>query len=178
MEKLLEIVGSLIPEEQKDDVKSKIDGVLKERDITLKKDLSKKYKVDLFSNDVEKAYTNTNFIQTDKFNEVKTLNDKLAQDLEELKEKRIKLEQEKELLDQERKMYDSSIKLVGTGFNVDRLHLVKGELIGEPDKDVETIKERYPELFLSGKDNKKIFPNEDPKPKKTDFELYLEKRKK
>ena len=32
MEKLLEIVGSLIPEEQKDDVKSKIDGVLKERD--------------------------------------------------------------------------------------------------------------------------------------------------
>ncbi len=60
MEKLLEIVGSLIPEEQKDDVKSKIDGVLKERDITLKKDLSKKYKVDLFSNGIKSVGIWTN----------------------------------------------------------------------------------------------------------------------
>ena len=69
MEKIFDIVGSLIPDEQKETIRTQIDGAVndlfKGREKELRKTLSAKYDVDLFEDDISKAYDNGRFVLKD-----------------------------------------------------------------------------------------------------------------
>ena len=66
---LFEIVSSFIPDEQKDNIKSQIDGevgqLVKEREAQLKTELSTKFQINFHEEDVEKAYRNKVFVKKD-----------------------------------------------------------------------------------------------------------------
>lgn len=181
MEKIFDIVSSYIPEEQRADIKAKIDGtigaVVKERDKIVKRELSEKYKVNFFEEDINKAFENDNFIPKTKLEEVLNEKEQLAKSLEELNTFKTEYEQLKGNYEKETKFFESSLKLVGVGFNPDRLHLVKNELAGDPEQDVKNIKEKYPELFYTKKEAK-LFPEGDEKTPKTSGQAYLERAKK
>ena len=95
MEKLFEIVSSFIPDEQKDDIKSKIDGelsnLIKGRDVELKKEMSGKYGVDFFEEDVNKAFTNKTFVKKDIYEERQSRVLELETENNELKESQTSL---------------------------------------------------------------------------------------
>jgi len=108
--------------------------------------------------------------------EIKELTEKGAL-YKELETKYQELEKEKESFENERKTYDSSLNLVSVGFNPERLHLIKNELTGNAEEDVTNIKEKYPEMFQKVV-KKGPFPGDDEDTKKTEAELYIERRKK
>ena len=64
---LFEIVSSFIPDEQKADIKAKIDGqvdlIVKNNEKVVKKDISKKYGVNFFEEDLEKAFSDSLFVK-------------------------------------------------------------------------------------------------------------------
>ena len=115
--------------------------------------------------------------------EIKELTEKgaLYKELEtkhqELKTKHQELEKEKLAFENERKTYESSLNLVSVGFNPERLHLIKNELTGNAEEDVTNIKEKYPEMFQKVV-KKGPFPGDNEDTKKTEAELYIERRKK
>lgn len=174
MEKLFEVVGSLIPDEQKADVKAKFDGVLenvlKEREVEFKKELSEKYDVNLFEEDLDKAYKNKNFVRSDKFEEIVKENESYKKELEEIKPK---LEE----LTHNESYYELGIKLVGEGVNPERIPTVKSILPkeGSVEEKVAYIKEKLPELFLKETIIKKTNPNNLNNDGKTGAELYFER---
>lgn len=108
--------------------------------------------------------------------EIKELTEKGAL-YKELETKYQELEKEKESFENERKTYDSSLNLVSVGFNPERLHLIKNELTGNAEEDVTNIKEKYPEMFQKVV-KKGPFPDTNEDNKKTEAELYIERRKK
>src|SRR5690554_507930 len=108
--------------------------------------------------------------------EIKELTEKGAL-YKELETKYQELEKAKESFENERKTYDSSLNLVSVGFNPERLHLIKNELTGNAEEDVTNIKEKYPEMFQKVV-KKGPFPGDDEDTKKTEAELYIERRKK
>lgn len=181
MEKLFTIVESYIPEDKQADVKAKFGGKLEaafaDREKEIKRELSSKFKVDLFAEDIEKAYKNNAFIKKEDYDKVVEENKKTLTDLEALNKTKAELEKEKETFEKERKLYNSSLNLVGAGFNPERLHLVEKELTGNAEEDVEKIKGSYPELFVAV-DKKNPFRGNNEETKKTDAELYIERRKK
>lgn len=140
MEKVFEIVGSLIPDEQKDDIKSKIDGVVnelvKEREIELKKTLSRELGLNLFEKDVEKVYANDNFVRAEKFKELETT-------LNEIKPQYEQLLKDKDY-------HEVSVKLISEGIKPERLESVKALIPqdGTADERVAKLKETLPELFV------------------------------
>ena len=154
MEKIFEIVSSLIPEEQKDDIKSKIDGAVKENITQVKKELSAKYDVDFFTEDIDKAYSNKHFVKKDlldvELEKVKTFETQLAEALA--------FQETNKGLVEEQKLYQSSLNLISQGFRVDRLDLIKPHITGDVELDATTIKEKYPELYNGKVENKSMFP--------------------
>lgn len=108
--------------------------------------------------------------------EIKELTEKGAL-YKELETKYQELEKEKESFENERKTYDSSLNLVSVGFNPERLHLIKNELTGNAEEDVTNIKEKYPEMFQKVV-KKGPFPGDEEDTKKTEAQLYIERRKK
>ena len=108
--------------------------------------------------------------------EIKELTEKGAL-YKELETKYQELEKAKETFENERKTYDSSLNLVSVGFNPERLHLIKNELTGNAEEDVTNIKEKYPEMFQKVV-KKGPFPDTDEDTKKTEAQLYIERRKK
>lgn len=181
MEKLFDIVKSYIPEDKQADIKAKIGGnletTLANREKEIKRELSSKFKVDLFAEDIEKAYKNNAFIKKEDYDNVVEENKKALTNLESLTKTKEELEKEKLTFENERKTYDSSLNLVSVGFNPERLHLIKNELTGNAEEDVTNIKEKYPEMFQKVV-KKGPFPGDDEDTKKTEAELYIERRKK
>lgn len=182
MDKIFDIVGSLIPDEQKADIKSKIDGeitkVISDNENKLKRELSAKYKVDLFQDDINLAFNEKNFIPKDK---VKELNEKLVNQEEQIKSfETTKQELETKLNGYEtnHNKYESSLKLVSNGFNPERLHLINNELTGAADEDLKVIGEKYPEMFRKEIITKNPIPGKKEEKPKTEAELYIERRKK
>lgn len=181
MEKIFEIVKSYIPEDKQADVKAEIGGKLEatlaNREKEIKRELSSKFKVDLFAEDIEKAYKNNAFIKKEDYDKVVEENKKILTNLESLTKTKEELEKEKETFENERKTYDSSLNLVSAGFNPERLHLIKNELTGNAEEDVKNIKDKYPEMFqvIAGKNP---YGKKDPEPKKNEAQLYIERRKK
>lgn len=140
MEKLFEIVGSLIPDEQKDDIKSKIDGavneLVKEKEIELKKTLSKELGLNLFEKEVDKVYANSNFIRKEKYVELEnTLNE---------------IKPQYESLLKEKDYHEVSLKLISEGIKPERLESVKALIPqdGTVEERVVKLKETLPELFI------------------------------
>ena len=147
------------------------------REKEIKRELSSKFKVDLFAEDIEKAYKNNAFIKKEDYDKVVEENKKTLTNLESLTKTKEELEKEKLNFENERKTYDSSLNLVSVGFNPERLHLIKNELTGNAEEDVTNIKEKYPEMFHKVV-KKRTFPGDDEDTKKTEAELYIERRKK
>lgn len=181
MEKIFEIVKSYIPEDKQADVKAEIGGKLEatlaNREKEIKRELSSKFKVDLFAEDIEKAYKNNAFIKKEDYDKVVEENKKILTNLESLTKTKEELEKAKESLEVEKSIHTSSLGLVSAGFNPERLHLIKNELTGNAEEDVKNIKDKYPEMFqvIAGKSP---YPNGDPEPKKNEAQLYIERRKK
>lgn len=182
MDKLFEIVGSLIPDEQKADIKAKFDGeltkTLNDNEIKLKRELSSKYNVDLFEDDIEKSYKNKNFIRKEKYDEdIKELNDLKA--LVEANETTTKELQEKlNGYETNHNKYESSLKLVGAGFNPDRLKLINHELTGVVEDDLKMVGEKYPEMFQQTTTKRTPFPTPKDDEEKTGMQAYFERRQK
>lgn len=181
MEKIFEIVKSYIPEDKQADVKAEIGGKLEatlaNREKEIKRELSSKFKVDLFAEDIEKAYKNNAFIKKEDYDKVVEENKKALANLESLTKEKEELEKAKESLEVEKSRYASSLGLVSAGFNPERLHLIKNELTGNAEEDVKNIKDKYPEMFqvIAGKNP---YGKKDPEPKKNEAQLYIERRKK
>ena len=147
MEKVFEIVGSLIPDEQKDDIKSKIDGavneLVKEREIELKKTLSRELGLNLFEKDVEKVFENKNFIRVEKHEELANKYQELETTLNEIKPQYEQLLKDKDY-------HEVSVKLISEGIKPERLESVKALIPqdGTVDERVAKLKETLPELFV------------------------------
>lgn len=183
MEKIFEIVKSYIPEDKQADVKAKIGGkleaTLKEKEINVKRELSEKFKVDLFfeGENTEEAYKKSAFVKKELYDKVAKDHTEALANLESLTKEKEELEKAKELFEAEKKIHTSSLGLVSVGFNPERLHLIKNELTGNAEEDVKNIKDKYPEMFqvIAGKSP---HAKRDTEPKKTEAQLYIERRKK
>ena len=160
---LFEIVSSFIPDEQKADIKAKIDGELagitKKSETAVKKDLSKRYGVNFFEDDVSKAFTDTLFVRKETY-------EATLGDLESHKKKLTNYEKEIDGYKQEKSLFTIKEKLSKAGFNTERFEAVK-PLLKESkenetdDEKVERIKSLVPELFVPSKARKEYFGNDN-----------------
>lgn len=160
---LFEIVSSFIPDEQKADIKAKIDGELgnltKSKETEIRKTLSKKYGVNLFEEDTEKAFSESLFVKKEVLETTRNEMETAKSQLETLTKQ---LEQYKE----EKSFSDLSVKLIKNGFNADRLEAVK-PLLKESkenetdDEKVNRIKTQVPELFVDPKVIKNAYGKDD-----------------
>jgi len=180
MEKLFEVISSFIPDEQKDDIKSKIDGevsaIIKDNSKVLKRELSSKYGVNLFEEDVTKAYTNDKFVAKDllleKDNELKTIREQFEQTSKEV-----------ETLRQDKERTEITYELLSNGLNKDRLDIVLPMLDGEGtlEEKITKVKTRVPEFFQQANNPnlivKNIEPNRKPNDNKSDFMRFIEQNK-
>lgn len=175
---LFEIVSSFVPDEQKADIKAKIDGeienIAKSNETKLKKELSKKYGVNLFEEDVEKAFSETLFVKKDKVENIAKELETFKTQIEE-KEKTLKSLQEEVLIK------DVTVKLVKEGFKEERIDLIKPILLkGDENEKIEDkvkrVKQEVPELFTQSA-LKKTYNEDDVDPNgKSAMEKYFEQR--
>lgn len=180
MEKLFEVVGSLIPDEQKADIKAQLDGELdklvKGKIIEIKKELSSEYDVNFFEEDIEKAYSNDNFIKKTTYNELETKYNDNNTRLEELTATNQELSRYKEQFETKEKLFNSQVHLIGNGLRLDSLELITPHIVGDVEEDLKNIKAKYPYVFETSVEKKNPFP----KPNsiaKSDFEKYIESNK-
>lgn len=182
MDKLLEIVGSLIPDDQKADIEAKlggaVDSIVKGKVIDAKKELSTKYKVNLFEEDLTKAYTNDNFVAKTQIDEINKNYNTANEELTKYKEQVDVLTLKQEEFIKKETINASSLHLVSNGFRPDRLHLINKELTGESEVDLGVIKEKYPEMFQGNEGHKTPFNDDKNTKKKTEAQLYFEERQK
>lgn len=147
------ILGSL-PDEQKQEVdryiETSISQAVESKTKELKKELSTKYQINFFEEDLEKAYAGDKYIPKGVFEE--KLNE----------------------FEKEKNLYNTQLQLISKGLRVDRLDLVKPHLTGDVEKDWENISKNYPELLNQEIEKAKIFPEDDKKPANlTEFEKYI-----
>lgn len=175
---LFEIVSSFIPDEQKADIKAKIDGqvdlIVKNNEKVVKKDISKKYGVNFFEEDLEKAFSDSLFVKKEVVENAIQENARIKQELAD-RAKEVETYKEESLINK------VTIQLVKEGFKEERINLVKPLL--KDSKENETIEEKVlrvkqevPELFLGTKD-RNPYNKGDSDPKKTGMEEYFEKRR-
>ena len=147
------ILGSL-PDEQKQEVdryiETSISQAVESKTKELKKELSTKYQINFFEEDLEKAYAGDKYIPKGVFEE--KLNE----------------------FEKEKNLYNTQLKLISKGLRVDRLDLVKPHLTGDVEKDWENISKNYPELLNQEIKKKRLFPEDDEEPDNlTEFEKYI-----
>lgn len=175
---LFEIVSSFIPDEQKADIKAKIDGqvdlIVKNNEKVVKKDISKKYGVNFFEEDLEKAFSDSLFVKKEVVENAIQENARIKQELAD-RAKEVETYKEESLINK------VTIQLVKEGFKEERLNLVKPLL--KDSKENETIEEKVlrvkqevPELFQGTKD-RNPYNGGGGDPKKTGMEEYFEKRR-
>jgi len=178
---LFEIVSSFIPDEQKADIKAKIDGelggLIKNKETEVRKTLSKKYGVNLFEDDTEKAFSESLFVKKEALETIRQENTATKTQLETLNKELANYKEEKSFS-------ELSIKLIKQGFNADRLEAVKPLLKDSKENEtaddkVKRIKSLVPELFLDPKIAKQMYNDENDKDRtKTDAEKYFEMKTK
>lgn len=178
---LFEIVSSFIPDEQKADIKAKIDGelggLIKNKETEVRKTLSKKYGVNLFEDDTEKAFSESLFVKKEALETIRQENTATKTQLETLNKELANYKEEKSF-------NELSIKLIKQGFNADRLEAVKPLLKDSKENEtaddkVKRIKSLVPELFLDPKITKQMYNDENDKDRtKTDAEKYFEMKTK
>lgn len=180
MEKIFDVISSFIPDEQKDNIKSKIDGelnaIVKENSKVLKRELSSKYGVNLFEEDVTKAFTNDKFVAKDtlieKDNQLKTLQEQL-----EATSKQV------ETLKQDKERTEITYELLSNGLNKDRLDIVLPmlDIEGTLEEKITNVKNKVPEFFQQVQNTNlkvvKTDPNRSPNNEKSDFARYIEQNK-
>lgn len=147
------ILGSL-PDEQKQEVdryiETSINQAVESKTKELKKELSTKYQINFFEEDLEKAYAGDKYIPKGLFEE--KLNE----------------------FEKEKNLYNAQLQLISKGLRVDRLDLVKPHLTGDVEKDWENISKNYPELLKQEIKKAKVFPEDDENPANlTEFEKYI-----
>lgn len=182
MSKLLEIVSSFIPEEQKADIESKINGevenIVKARETETRKELSSKYGVNFFEEDVNKAFDTKAFVRKDLFVE----KEKSYNDLKETHDNYVKEQEAKaseyETFKKEKNSQIATIELLKKGFNAKRLDGIKSLLNGDdPAEVVANIEKTLPELFLKSKSERTPHSKEEDDKNLTEMEKYFAKRK-
>lgn len=172
---IYDIIEGFIPQEQKDDVKSKIDGILEKelskKELALKKDLSTKYGVDFFQEDVNKAFDNKTFVKKELF-------EKTVQEKEELLSQKEQRLQELEGLTQQyskdKEFFEAGLILVQQGLKPEKIGAIKPLLQSEEplEEKVNRIKTELPELFGSGGTTQTVVVEKNTQPKvKTEDQL-------
>ena len=180
MENVFDIVGSFIPEEQKDDIKSQIDGkvesIVKEKETELKRELSKIYGVNLFEADLDKAYGNNKFVKKEIYDsKIKEYENTVLDFQKQINE----LSSENTTFKNEKLYNETNLQLLAEGFNPDRLEGIKPLISIEKNamENVEVIKGSFPELFSASSVFTTTKPREDGKTKvKTEAQKYFESR--
>lgn len=182
MGKIFDIISSLIPEEQHADIKAKIDGevnnLLNEKEVSLKKSLSEMYKVNFFEEDIDKAFTEKNFVRKDAF---KIKDEELQKALvreQELSTKINEFETQLKDLNDKEISNQTSIELLKRGFNAERLEVIQPLLKGEGsvEERVERIQAGFPELFLKSTRQSTTTPPKGGKPLLTEAEKYFQEK--
>lgn len=180
MDKLLEIINQYVPDTEQESINSLIGEEIRQREERLKIDLSKKYSVNFQEEDVEKAFSNKNFVRKSEYEGLLAQNQEYETKLTEFNEQVTTFEKEKETFRFEKEIGDINIQLLSQGFNPDRLESIKPNLIGEGsvEEKVERIKSGFPELFADGR----RFSNTTPKKQfgvaQTDAEKFFQERNK
>lgn len=142
---IYDIIDGFIPQEQKDDVKSKIDGILEKeiskKELALKKDLSTKYGVDFFQEDVNKAFDNKTFVKKELFEKTIQEKEQRVQELESLTQQYSK----------DKEFFEAGLILVQQGLKPEKIGAIKPLLQSEEplEEKVNRIKTELPELFGS-----------------------------
>lgn len=177
MEKLFEIVSSFIPEEQKADIKASFDGEyeksLGQHLTQTKKELSSKFRVNFFEEDLSKAFED--FVDKTVYKELETKYGNSLTELENLtKDKELLAETNTQLASKEG-LFNSQLNLVSNGLRVDRLDLIKPHITGDVENDLKNIKESYPELFHGKQQKKQLFP-ESKNDSLTDAQRYFKRQ--
>lgn len=182
---IYDIIDGFIPQEQKDDVKSKIDGLLEKelskKELAVKKDLSTKYGVDFFQEDVNKAFDNKTFIKRELFEQT-------VQEKEELinqKEQRLKeLESLTQEYSKDKEFFEAGLILIQEGLKPEKVGTIKPLLQGEAplEEKVNKIKTELPELFGSGTQpitvvERNTQPKVKPENQLSGFENYINQQK-
>lgn len=140
---IYDIIDGFIPQEQKDDVKSKIDGILEKeiskKELALKKDLSTKYGVDFFQEDVNKAFDNKTFVKKELFEKTIQEKEQRVQELESLTQQYSK----------DKEFFEAGLILVQQGLKPEKIGAIKPLLQSEEplEEKVNRIKTELPELF-------------------------------
>lgn len=150
----IDTILSSLPDEQKQEVdryiETSISKAVESKTKELKKELSTKYQINFFEEDLEKAYAGDKYIPKGVFEE--KLNE----------------------FEKEKNLYNTQLKLISKGLRVDRLDLVKPHLTGDVEKDWENISKNYPELLNQEIEKKRLFPDDDENPDNlTEFEKYI-----
>lgn len=150
----IDTILSSLPDEQRQEVdryiETSISQAVESKTKELKKELSTKYQINFFEEDLEKAYAGDKYIPKGVFEE--KLNE----------------------FEKEKNLYNTQLKLISKGLRVDRLDLVKPHLTGDVEKDWENISKNYPELLNQEIAKIKIFPEDDETPANlTEFEKYI-----
>ncbi len=167
-DKIIELIGAYLPDEQKADTEAQIGGLVdefqREQIIQTKKELSKKYSVDLFEDDTDKAFANNRYVPKTKIEE---LNTRFA-------------EKEAEF-NKQLQFNDLSLKLVENNFNPTRLDFIKPMLDTFKGDTVEekvgAIKEQLPEFFTGGVRGVNPYSKDEKKPSLVGAELYYEQQR-
>ncbi len=169
---IFENIKSYIPEDKQADVKAEVDGAVKELITQTKKDLSRRYGVNFFKDNVEEAFENENFVRSSIYEQVANEREELKKANEEYASKLSSIESEKEY-------YEIGIGLIKENFNVERLEAIKPLLVGEGSREekVARIKNSLPELFLSEKSLSRTNPVEKEEKLLTDAEKYYAQRR-
>ena len=157
-DKIIELIGAYLPDEQKADTEAKIGGLVdefqKEQIIQTKKELSKKYSVDLFEDDTDKAFANSRYIPKTKLEELNTTNETLLTKINELEGQVSGFAEKEAEFNKQLQFNDLSLKLVENNFNPTRLDFIKPMLDTFKGDTVEekvgAIKEQLPEFFTGG----------------------------
>lgn len=174
---IYDIIDGFIPQEQKDDVKSKIDGILEKeiskKELALKKDLSTKYGVDFFQEDVNKAFDNKTFVKQELFE--KTIQEK---------EQRVKeLESLTQQYSKDKEFFEAGLILVQEGLKPEKIGAIKPLLQSEEplEEKVNRIKTELPELFggeRKQQQEKKIQPKVNQEDQLSGFQNYINQKAK
>lgn len=184
-DKIIELIGAYLPDEQKADTEAKIGGLVdefqKEQIIQTKKELSKKYSVDLFEDDTDKAFANSRYIPKTKLEELNTTNETLLTKVNELEGQVSGFAEKEAEFNKQLQFNDLSLKLVENNFNPTRLDFIKPMLDTFKGDTVEekvgAIKEQLPEFFTGGVRGVNPYSKDEKKPSLVGAELYYEQQR-
>lgn len=175
---IFDSIKSLIPEDKQSDVKTLIDGKVRDVVTQTKKELSGKYGVNFFEDDVTKAYDNKAFVKREIYDNVQKELEVYNTKLETLQKEKEELETDLGTYKSKSTQHELTLKLLEEGINPKRIGVVNNfKFDGKTvDERVTQIKTTLPELFTTETQFRNPNPNNDDEENISEAEKYFKKQ--